>query len=241
MSLFKYFVLLVFLLISCSVPADQPVVSLGLSVNKVDISCDLCDDYYHIMHRKSLFESSRESSVMVQTVGMFGPLGGASGGYFKYRGQYYVVTAAHVVIGGPIIVVQTETESVVATKAYVDVYEDIAVLKIPELSSRKALNLRVAPKDSISVGEELVYSGYPALDGLKSFKATVSSFDTADDIIVDSFGWPGASGSCLLDQRGRLIGVVSGLRIEEMWGDKVILENMIIIIPAWKINLDALK
>jgi uncharacterized protein (DUF2126 family) len=59
-------------------------------------------------------------------------------------------------------------------------------------------------------------------------------------IVTNMFGWFGSSGSGVYDQKGRLVGVVSGIDVGNI-GFRLPLESIVWVAPVSKIDLDVLK
>jgi len=228
MRLLKIGVILLLLLGSSCFAVDLPELS----------KCDVCTKVLKVS-KKSLIANSRDSAVMVHSTSPWGKATG-TGGYFTYKGRHLIITASHVIQAPMGVTIEAAGEYVTATVVYNDSIEDIAVLVIPELETKKAIPLRVAPENSLEISQEVFYSGHPNMDGLMTIAGAVMSITDYDDIFIDSYAWPGSSGSCVFDSKGRLVGVVSAISIGETDGSHQILENVVIVIPAWKIDLDSL-
>ena len=84
--------------------------------------------------------------------------------------------------------------------------------------------------NGVKVGQKVLYTGYPNLTGPLTIYGTVSGFSVDDSIILQSYAWGGASGSAVLDYRGRLIGIVVGIEVvTSMTGLPSENENVILI------------
>lgn len=167
-------------------------------------------------------KASRDSAVKIE--GMFG--GHGSGTYVQLNGHYLVITAKHVVDRSDIYYVRTSTEKVVGQVIWRSKTKDMAVLKVPELHSRKSVPL--VRTGGLDVGDDIVYTGYPSSYELLTAKGHVSGH--AGDgraTLVQGFVWFGYSGSGAFDRSGRLRAIVYGIAVENYRGLPQFLETLV--------------
>ena len=188
-----------------------------------------------------LASQSRDATVEIHSHRPSGSAFG-TGTAFKYKRQTIVVTAAHVIGDtGNIITVSTYAEEVVAKIVYYDRATDLAVLSIPDLSSVKPMRMRPLKQNSLRIGHDILYSGYPNVTGLFTIEGYVAGLHARGDLYVHSYAWPGASGSAVLDLHGRLVGVLVALDVGEgLFGMPNIIEDVVVVIPIWKLNFELL-
>jgi len=172
------------------------------------------------------------------------PEGKASGTgtVFEYKGNIIVLTAAHV-LGGMDnqIVVATGHEEVVAEVVYYDAATDLAVLAIPRLTSTKPMKLRPVKEANLKIGQDVIYSGFPNVTGLLTIEGYIAGVHSRGDIYMHSYGWNGASGSAVLDMRGRLLGVLIALDVGQGYvGFPSIIEDVVVVVPVWKLQFELL-
>ena len=143
----------------------------------------------------------------------FKEVGHGSANYFKIGGQKFIITAAHVV-SDPAFPAYVDDKSVYIklNVVYVDELHDIAIL-IPnqELKSKKPTDYRINKKLDIT-GLSVVHAGYPSDLGLSAFNGTVASC-SQNSIMMQSFALPGSSGSIVFDNKGKVVGVLSALKM----------------------------
>ena len=109
---------------------------------------------------------------------------------------------------------------------YSDVNSDIAIL-IPEekLKFTKAIPFR---RDiSNQMGEKVYHCGHPAQEGWHISEGLLTGVRN-DVLMVNTFAWPGSSGSVLFDESGRVIGVVSALRVGGPFGLPTMIEHIVL-------------
>ena len=154
---------------------------------------------------------SFSSSLKVIVMTELGPVGHGSGNLFHYYGQFFVVTAAHVVDQNQDYLLQEEDGNVLSCKViYKDIGNDIAVLKpygqfTNTISSPYLVNMQ---KDLVA--KELYYSGNPGELNHVAIRGWVAD-SNHERVIMQSFAWPGSSGSVVFDAAGRVIGVVHSI------------------------------
>jgi S1-C subfamily serine protease len=185
----------------------------------------------------SVIQQSREAVVKIMSYDMHGnPIGG-TGAYVKYKKHYFVLTAAHVVANSDLAMVSHGSEKIIAEVAYLDEVSDIAVLKIEGMFTRKPLLWRTSEP---RIGAEVFYTGYPNRHNDLTIKGRVSGY-SGTDIIIHSYAWGGASGSVVLDQKGRIVGVLSAVDIGYAFGTfPQIVEDIVIVVPIQKLKVEDL-
>ena len=168
---------------------------------------------------------SRGSAVSVQ--GLEG--GHGSGTYIEHGGHYGIVTARHVIDRAEIFYVATDSEKVVAQVVWKSETHDIAVLRVPKLDSRRAISLPRG-NDDLMVGEQVVYSGYPASYDMITTRAYVSGYEPEyKATLLHGFVWFGYSGSGVFDDTGTLVGIVVAIGVERYGNQSHVLEDMVYI------------
>jgi hypothetical protein len=182
----------------------------------------------------------RRGAVKVFTPGM----GRGSGCYVTYKGAHLVITAAHVIDDATtnwLWVVRGE-KKVKAHPVYFDGKEDIAILATPpmEMATPTRLVIRTPyPK----LGEELTYSGYPGHHDLLTIRGEVVGYEKIssdrEKLVVHTYGWPGASGSCFFDKIGRMVGVLVAIPVGRGYVAQL-LESMVFATPIKVLDLDRL-
>jgi len=167
--------------------------------------------------------------------------GHGSGTYMVAYGQRIVVTAAHVVEGSTTMrIVGRDGESVVGRVIFRDDAGDIAVLVVPEMKTRTAVRYRPQLSyDERLVGTKLTYTGFPSHHDLLTIRGYIAAIEK-NYIVTNMFGWFGSSGSGVFDERGRLIGVVSGIDVGRFLMP-VPLEDVVWVAPMSMLDHETLK
>jgi len=187
---------------------------------------------------------SRESAVKIHVQAPGGRYRG-TGTYFKYRGHHIVVTAAHLWAEGPPTVLTSEAlitsplEKVVGKLVYWDPYVDIAILVTPELGSRTPAKFVRDPE--YSVGETVVYSGFPGRNSLLTFEGEIAGDGYGTDLAMHSLAWGGSSGSGVFDTRGRFVGVVSSIMVGRGFFGPTLVGSIVYVAPANLIDMQYVR
>ena len=187
---------------------------------------------------------SRNAAVMVH-VQQEGARFRGTGTYFKYKGHHIVVTAAHIwaknvptMLKDGALITSPE-EKVIGHLVYFDPYTDIAILRIPALESRKPAKFVRDPL--YSVGETVVYSGFPGQNSLLTFEGELAGDGYGTDLAMHSMAWGGSSGSGVFDSDGRFVGVVSSIMVGRGFFGPQLVGTIVYIAPANLIDMRYLK
>ena len=179
----------------------------------------------------------RNAAVKVVTGG-----GHGSGTVVQYKDLTLVFTAKHVADGklGQQYLINKDIEQRNATLIYQSKEHDIAILVVPSGFDRiKAMNWNPASK--YDIGTDIIYSGHPSWHKLMSFNGRIVGYEevagSGTQIIVNTYGWFGCSGSGVYNKKGELIGILYGVDVQYAYGTQI-QENMIWVAPIKNVNMD---
>ena len=167
------------------------------------------------------------SSVSLQVFNQGMPTGSGSGNYFKLGKHRFIITAAHVVDGASEI--EIYEKGYVATRAKV-VYSnpdtDIAiVVPYERLRYTKAIPFRRDINNQM--GERVYHCGHPSNQGWHISEGILTG--TRNDVLmINTFAWPGSSGSVVFDESGRVIGVLSSILVDGPFGLPDLVEHIVL-------------
>jgi len=207
---------------------------------------------YKVSSISSYAENTSRSSAVKVEINYLGSKVRGSGTYFKYRGHSMVVTAAHLFVFAPPMVLKSEAtiitphEKVIGTLVYVDSITDIAIFKVATLDSRKPARFNRTP--NYSVGQDVVYSGFPGANNLLTFQGVIIGQGYGTDIAMQSFAWGGSSGSGVFDSTGRFVGVLVSIMVGPGYNGPQLVGSVVYVAPAnlidtvyLRYNLDKLE
>ena len=188
-----------------------------------------------INNRYSKMEKKvRNAAVKVSTYA-----GHGSGTLIKYKGMVLVLTAHHVADGrlGETYLISTETERQLGILIYTDPLNDIAILYPTEqLVHAKPIKWKVRDKIG-DVGTDITYSGYPSWHNLLSFRGQIAGYELIPDkgqqMILQTYGYYGSSGSGVYDSDGYLIGILWGIDVQR----EGVHENIVWVSPIQNLNM----
>ncbi len=185
----------------------------------------------------SVIEQSRESSVEILSYDSEGRQVSGSGAYIRYKNTYFILTAAHVVADSSMAVVFYGDEKIIAKVLYFSHETDLAILGIKGMFTRVPLKWRTADP---AIGDEVVYTGYPNGYPSLTIKGSVSGH-VGSKVILHSYAWNGASGSAVLDRKGRIIGVLSAVDVGHAFGAiPQIIEDVVIVTSVHRLKIEDL-
>ena len=222
------------------------VISL-LMVAPTPTSIGVCENYdsvekYRVAKTSTRLEAkSRDATVRIMAATPHGTAVGTAMA-FKYKGYTIAITAAHVIGGSPYLVAAlTDVQYEMVEVVYFDREADIAVLLLPELEGVKPMTLRPVREGSVRIGQETLYSGFPNDHDLFTIRGYVSGFERSGAFYLHSYAWPGASGSCVFDEYGRLMGILTAIGVGiDMDGAPAAIEDVVYITPIWNLNFELL-
>ena len=163
-----------------------------------------------------------------------------SGTYMQMYGRFVVVTADHVVEQNTTMQIHgRDGEVVVARVIYRSPETDLAVLITPELRTRVAMKWKPRRDDKNLLGTNITYTGFPGRHDLLTIRGHVAALERGH-VVANMFGWFGASGSGVFDQRGRFIGVVSAIDSGN-WRVPIPLDSIVWVSPGWNFDEPTLK
>tara|TARA_R110002020_G_scaffold44161_4_gene127575 strand:+ start:5349 stop:6071 length:723 start_codon:yes stop_codon:yes gene_type:complete len=183
--------------------------------------------------------SSVEKRVRQAAVKVTSGRGHGSGGIIQYKDIQLVLTAAHVTtkgLGSPYLI-QTAYEEVVGVLIYKDPLHDIALIYLP-VNLQHTKGMKWNPHDTLTeVGTNITYSGYPSWHSLMTYRGTVAGYETdpvaGTQIMLDTYGWFGCSGSPIYSTKGQIVGVLWGVDVQQ----GQVQENMIWVAPIQNLNM----
>jgi S1-C subfamily serine protease len=163
-----------------------------------------------------------------------------SGTYMQMYGRFVVVTADHVVEQNTTMQIHgRDNEVVVARVIYRSPKTDLAVLATPQLHTRVAMKWKPRHDDKNILGTNVAYTGFPGRHDLLTIRGHVASLERGH-VVANMFGWFGASGAGVFDQRGRFIGVVSAIDAGN-WQIPIPLDSIVWVSPGWNFDEPTLK
>ncbi len=169
-------------------------------------------EWYEIGRNK--VEYAVDTSVKISIWDEKDELGHGSGNHFSFRGQRFVLTAAHVVDSDNHIYILDGDEKVGAKIVFIDFERDVAILVPNKRLETKALRW-TRNKSKKLVGKKTIYAGWPSSYGKTLISGMVSSVLGDEAILIHSFALPGSSGSVVFDKSGRVLGVVTAVGLHQ--------------------------
>ena len=224
----KFLLLFAALIMGASTPSAQPI---PLPAEHINPTMNMAQ------------KRAREAAVKITT-----PFGGhGSGSYLVYKDAHLVLTAQHVTDGplGSSYSVLKDGEVRIATLIWADAAADMALLYISE-RFKDIQPIKWDPQPNIAgVGKTITYSGYPSTHKLMTFQGVVAGYgdnpEVGKQIILNTYGWFGCSGSVIYTLSGQIVGVLYGVDVEYN-PTMQIQENMIWVAPIQRLKIEeALK
>ena len=202
---------------------------------------------YPIDYKRSI-EKSRYSAVQIHSMGPTFMVSSTTGTYFKASEKYYVITVEHG-LHGPCALLRVEHDGKSYTcKEYIklDKANDYAIIEIDgPIPNRKPINI---PEDlprgsqwrtSYSILNKIIYTGYPNSTGPLTLKGDVVGYANSDYLYVFSHAYMGSSGAGVFSTKGKYIGIVTAIDIGQTEYGVDILENVVLVTPAFKVDWSA--
>ena len=225
---------LLFLLIVCAQPANAHL--------NIDLSPEYDDGYAAEVdpYAPRGLKVSYESSVVIQVLQEGMPQGTGSGNYFRLGKHRFIITAAHVVEGEEeILIIEKSYSMTEATVVYLDPNSDIAIL-VPKEKLKYTKAIRFRRDINNQMGEKVYHCGHPAREGWHISEGLLTGTHN-DVVMVNTFAWPGSSGSVLFDETGRVIGVLSAIRVGAPFGFPDMIEHIVMAANIKMLDQETLK
>jgi len=186
------------------------------------------------LFKSSLEQRSRNAAVEIKSFDEAGNKISGSGAYVVYKRQHYILTAAHVVVGSPTAMIVGDKEVIIGDVVFADAYSDVALVSIAGMINKDPIKWRTSGRKNI--GDEIIYSGYPNAMGLLTIKGYIAGYDSFMTVI-HSYVWRGASGSLVLDEQGKIVGIISSVAIgTDVTGFPAIIEDVGLVVPVYAVE-----
>jgi len=170
----------------------------------------------------------------------------ASGTYFRYGKNHYVLTVRHGLAAPSCDLIQIEVDGVLYPCESViaqDDYHDYAILSTEEILNRKAIKF---PGDFVTKFREwtqtvtplapLVYTGFPNTIGPVTLAGRVMGISADEYVYYNSYAWSGSSGSGVFNAKGKLMGYIVAIDVGRTEYGIDVLENVILVVPHYRVD-----
>ena len=176
-------------------------------------------------------KNAYKSSVILTGATEAGNVSIGSGNYFHIHGHTFILTAAHVVDGFEAIAITERSGDMHRARVmHIDHSIDLAIIKADApLKFTKAIDYR--PSKKIDIGKEVFYCGQPNQMYFSTYHGRIAGL-SGQYILVDTFAWPGSSGSVIFNKEGQPTGVVSSVSLAAPTGLPVLIPNVVRIGPT---------
>jgi S1-C subfamily serine protease len=177
-------------------------------------------------------QRSVSSAVKILVVSEGHVIGHGSGNLFYYHNELFIITAAHVVDKDDFnYLIQELDGNVLSCKTiYRDVGNDIAIVKPYGKFTVTQSSPYYTSMQKDLTAKQMYYTGNPGDLEHVSLRGWVAESDHKK-LVLQSFGWPGSSGSVVFDIAGRAIGVVSAIPIvHNFWDGGMIPLSQIVMV-----------
>lgn len=188
-------------------------------------------DTNNLLSLPDLFKKVKNSVVQVTHLDLNNPVASRLGSGFVSDYEGHIITNAHVALSNAdandLQVTFLDGKTYPATLVGVDLFTDLAVLKIKDPSSLKLYPLSLGNSQTLEVGETVVAIGnpfglsgsmttgivsglgrlLPATEGNGIYQTPLQTFSMSDIIQTDAAINPGNSGGPLLNLYGEVIGI----------------------------------
>jgi hypothetical protein len=208
-------------------------------------SLDNISEDLELKERRAVI-ASRKSILLVMSSSLtYNGYAKMSGTYVTYNDKFYVITAAHGILGEcKFMFVATNKDNIYECIKYiiVDRSIDYAIIEVEEVSNRTPLNLtQITPsnrqwKQETSVLNQVFYTGYPNGLGPLTFEGSVAGLSEDNYLYLHSYAWPGSSGSGIFSYDGNLIGILIALNVGFTGAGYDVLEDLVIVTPLFLID-----
>ena len=168
-----------------------------------------------------------------------------SGTYVTRKDKFYVITAAHGIMGEcDHFYVATRDSSVYECIRYIVINEgvDYAIIEIEEVPHRVALKLSTLRPSNrertqeLAVLTDVFYTGYPNGLGPLTFRGAIAGLSQENYVYLHSYAWPGSSGAGVFSYNGHMIGIIIALNVGLTGAGYDVLEDLVIVTPLFKID-----
>tara|TARA_R110000796_G_scaffold249304_1_gene376923 strand:- start:256 stop:810 length:555 start_codon:yes stop_codon:yes gene_type:complete len=178
-----------------------------------------------------------------------GYISSSSGTYFTVEERHYVITVGHGIVGDctSIRILSGRAMTECIEMKVVDTQIDYAIMQVEPIVDREPIRLpRDYPvgnawADQLAIQGTVYYTGYPNGMGPLTFGGEIAGHDRNENIYIHSFAWPGSSGSGVFSESGKLIGIIIAISVGATEYGIDVLEDMVIVIPLYKINWNVLQ
>jgi len=230
--------ILLFLILACTTPANAHI-DIDLGIN---LEMEYDDSYAAELEPFAPrgLKVAYLSSVVVQTFDQGFPGGMGSGNYFKLGKHRFIITAAHVVNEvDEITIFEKGYSSTAAKVVYVDNESDLAIL-VPEERLRYTKAIPFRRDINNQMGEKIYHCGHPSSQGWHISEGLLTGTHR-DVLMVNTFAWPGSSGSVVFDEGGRVVGVLSAILVDGPFGIPTLVEHIVLAGNIKMLDQETLK
>jgi S1-C subfamily serine protease len=176
-------------------------------------------------------KNAYNSSVIITSASPMAEVAVGSGNYFHIHGHRFILTAAHVIPNdASIVITERSGLNYKAEVVLMDQAVDLAILKV-EKPLRFTEPIDYRPSKRVDVGKEVFYCGQPNMMYFTTYEGRVSGTSN-QYLLVDTFAWPGSSGSVLFDKSGRTVGIISAVSMDAPTGVPVLIPNLVRVGPV---------